>query len=59
MSAFASYGHVAALALFCHVPRADICSGANYSLFDHVVGNAEQSRRHGEAERSGSLAIDD
>jgi hypothetical protein len=32
---------------------------ADAPLFDHVVGNAEQRRRHGEAERSGSLVVDD
>ena len=32
---------------------------ADAPLFDHVIGNAEQRRRHGEAERSGSLVVDD
>jgi hypothetical protein len=32
---------------------------ANASLFDHLVGNREQRRRHGEAEHPGSLGVDD
>ena len=37
------------------VPKADITSG----LIDYFIGAAEQRRRHGEAEHSGSLRIDD
>jgi len=38
-----------------HVPKADISSG----LIDYFIGAAEQRRRHGEAEHSGSVRIDD
>ena len=37
------------------VPKADITSG----LVDYFIGTAEQRRRHGEAEHSGGLRIDD
>ena len=39
----------------CFVPKADITSG----LIDYFIGAAEQRRRHGEAEHSGGLRIDD
>src|SRR6516165_6028667 len=32
---------------------------AHASLFDHLVGEREHVRRHGKAERPGSLEIDD
>ena len=33
------------------VPKADICSAANSSLFDHLVGAGEQQWWHGESKR--------
>src|ERR1700745_4189526 len=40
------------------VPLGDICSAANCSLFDHLVGTGEQRGRYVQAERLGSLEID-
>ena len=40
------------------VPKADICSAANFSLFDHLVGGGEQGLRHGETKRFGRFEID-
>ena len=40
------------------VPKADSCSAAILSLFDHLAGLRKQHRRHGEAERFGGLQID-
>ena len=37
------------------VPKADITNG----LIDYFISAAEQRRRHGEAEHSGGLRIDD
>src|SRR6516162_2171286 len=37
------------------VPKADITSG----LIDYFIGAAEQRRRHGKAEHSGGVRIDD
>src|SRR5262245_38146024 len=34
-----------------YLPTGDICSAANYTLFDHRVGTGEQCRRYGDAER--------
>jgi hypothetical protein len=39
------------------VPRGDICSAANCSLFDHLVGAGEQGRWYVEAERLCGLEI--
>jgi hypothetical protein len=41
------------------VPITDICSAANCSLFDYLVGGGEQGRRHGEAQRLRGDEIDD
>src|SRR5216684_925775 len=40
------------------VPKADSCSAAILSLFDHLVGDGEYARRNGEAERLGGPKID-
>jgi len=40
------------------VPKADICSAANCTLFNHLVGGDKQSLRYREAERLGSPEID-
>src|SRR6266550_6259971 len=39
-------------------PKADSCSAAILSLFDHLVGDGEYARRNGEAERLGGPKID-
>jgi hypothetical protein len=39
------------------VPKADSCTSAKRSLFDHLVGEGEQRGRYGEAERLRSLEI--
>jgi len=41
------------------VPKADICSAANCSLFDDLVGSDEQAGRHGQAERLRRLEVKD
>src|SRR6516165_6327724 len=41
------------------VPQGDICSAANCSLFNHLVGAREQRRWHCEAKGVGSLEIND
>src|SRR5215469_3726038 len=38
-------------------PKADICSAANSSLFDHLVGAGEYCRRYCEAQRLGGFQI--
>ena len=40
------------------VPKADSCSAAILSLFDHLVGDGEYARRNGEAEGLGGPKID-
>jgi hypothetical protein len=40
------------------VPKADSCTAARTSLFDHVVGALPQEQRHVEAERLGGFQID-
>jgi len=40
------------------VPKADICSAANSSLFNHPIGEREQRWRDFEAERLGGLEVD-
>ena len=37
----------------------DSCIAANNPLFDHLVGAAEERERDGDAERAGSLQIED
>src|SRR5262249_61926935 len=39
-------------------PKADICSAANSSLFDHLVGAGEYCRRYCEAQRLSGFKID-
>src|SRR5271169_2286490 len=41
------------------VPIAADAPQQTVSLFDHLVGGGEQSRRHGEAERLGGLEVDE
>ena len=41
------------------VPKADSCTAAILSLFDHQVGAAKQRKRYGKAEGFGSFQIDD
>ena len=41
------------------VPIADICSTANSSLFDHLVGPGKQRRRNIKTKRARGLQIDD
>jgi hypothetical protein len=40
------------------VPKADSCSAAILSLFDHLVGSNQQTGRHGKSECLGGLEID-
>ena len=40
-------------------PKADSCTTAILSLFDHQVGAAKQRKRHGKAEGLGSFQVDD
>jgi hypothetical protein len=40
-------------------PAADRCTAATKPLFDHPVGTAEQREPEGDAERLGSLEVDD
>jgi hypothetical protein len=60
MSAFASYGHTAANAYGRFVPTAGVsrCSKPS-SLFDNLVGARKQRHGQVEAQRLGSLEIDD
>jgi hypothetical protein len=39
------------------VPRADICSAADCTLFDHLVGEDVELRRNGQTELVGSRAV--
>jgi hypothetical protein len=41
------------------VPGTDICSAANYSLFDHLVGAEQDRSRYVETQRLRGLEIDD
>src|SRR5262249_9374266 len=41
------------------VPKADLCTAAKATLFDHLIGDREHARRDGEAERLGSFQVDD
>jgi hypothetical protein len=41
------------------VPIGDICSAANRTLFDHLVGAREQGRRHLKTKRLRGFEIDD
>jgi len=42
------------------VPQAAVSNRSKAtSLFDHLVGEREQRRRHGEAERLGGFEVDD
>jgi hypothetical protein len=43
----------------CFVPKADSCTAAILSLFDHQVGAAKQRKGHGKAEGLGSFQVDD
>ena len=49
---------VAACGHFAFVPQGDICSAAKEVLFDHLVGECEQRRRHLEAKRPCGLEVD-
>jgi len=40
------------------VPESDICTAANCSLFDHLVGEDVELRRNGQAELVGSRAVE-
>src|SRR5713101_601503 len=40
------------------VPLSDSCSAAKWPLFNHLVGDRQQSRRHSQAERfGGSVSV--
>jgi hypothetical protein len=41
------------------VPKADSCTAAKRTLFDHLVGDGEQARGYRKAECFGGLEIDD
>jgi hypothetical protein len=41
------------------VPKADILRCKKMLLFDHLVGDGEQRRRDGEAQRPGGVEVDD
>jgi hypothetical protein len=40
------------------VPMGDICSAANFTLFDHLVGEREQLVRHVEAKGFRGFEVD-
>jgi hypothetical protein len=40
------------------IPLSDICTAANCSLFDHLVGEDVELRRNGQAELVGSRAVE-
>ena len=42
----------------CFVPKADSCTAAILSLFDHLVGDREHGWRYHNVERFGSFHID-
>jgi hypothetical protein len=52
---FASTGQTAASALFCNVPKPDLCSAAKAALFDHLVGAQEERWRDYHADRTRCL----
>jgi hypothetical protein len=41
------------------VPKADICGAAKRHLFDHLIGAAKQRYWERDAERLGSLVVED
>jgi hypothetical protein len=51
MTASAGSGHAVYRAYVPEVPKAAVSNCSKAALFDHLVGNREQHRRHFEAER--------
>ena len=56
---FANPGHPHRRLSQQNLPISDICSAANCSLFDHLVGAAEQREWHREPKRLGGLQVED